>query len=191
MILAAATYSAVISAMAKPSANSAPKETPKAVVSPPTVAPPETVTLKIRANKVGPIKVDGHNAGVTPLDFQVPKSATPVFIEVTVDRRTLRRQVIADRDQTVDLGGPVAAAVKKPHAPVQSVSSDVQLSGSDHASGSGVPSAPHDAPVVEASSGSAASGVRHEDHAIADPFLADGHGESPAKTSTPPPVESP
>ncbi|MDB4957859.1 MAG: serine/threonine protein kinase [Myxococcales bacterium] len=61
-----------------------------------------TVSIELRSNPPAQIRIDGNKAGKTPLTLHIPKSAKPVMIEAVLMGHPITKQVIPDRDQTVD-----------------------------------------------------------------------------------------
>jgi hypothetical protein len=74
----------------------------------------ETVRIEVRSMPAMEIKLNGRKMGRTPLSLRVPKSDAPITLEasyvqrkysrvnVIEEPRTEARQVVPDRDRTVD-----------------------------------------------------------------------------------------
>jgi hypothetical protein len=58
--------------------------------------------IEIRARPPAHIRIDGKPVGTTPLTVHVPRRTTPVMIEATVKGAIETRQIVPDRDQTID-----------------------------------------------------------------------------------------
>jgi serine/threonine protein kinase len=65
-----------------------------------------TVSIEFRSNPPTMIRIEGNKAGKTPLTLHMRKSGTPLMVEATVKGRPLSRQVVPDRDQTIDFTAP-------------------------------------------------------------------------------------